>query len=36
MLIDEINNMIRDNCKENDLVRLISQYQLEEARILNM
>lgn len=24
MLVDEINNMIRDNCKENDLVRLIS------------
>lgn len=36
MLIDEINTMIRENCKENDLVRLISQYQEAEAKVQNM
>lgn len=36
MLIDEINNMIRENCHENDLVRLISQYQEAEAKVRNM
>lgn len=35
LVIDEICNMIRENCDEQELVRLIMQYQIEEARILN-
>lgn len=36
MLIDEINNMIRDSCQQQDIERLVSQYQIEEARGRNM
>ena len=35
-LIDEICNMIRLSCKEQEIVRLINQYQIEEARLINM
>jgi len=35
LVIDEICNMIREHCDEQELVRLIMQYQIEEARILN-
>ena len=34
MLLDEISNMIRQPCQEEDLVRLIQQYKFEEARYL--
>lgn len=35
-LIDEICNMIRLSCKEQEIVRLVNQYQIEEARLINM
>ena len=35
-LIDEICNMIRLSCKEQEIVRLINQHQIEEARLINM
>ena len=36
MVIDEICNIIRMSCQEQELVRLINQYQIEEAKIINM
>lgn len=36
MLVGELCNMIRDNCHEDDIVRLLNQYQIEEARVMNM
>lgn len=36
MLINEICSMIRQNCHEEDVVRLVKQYQLEKARLINM
>lgn len=36
MVIDEICNMIRYNCQEQEVVRLINQYQINEAKLSNM
>lgn len=36
MAIDEICNIIRLNCLEQELVILINQYQIAEAKIINM
>ena len=35
MVIDEICNMIRYNCQEQEVVRLINQYQINEAQYSN-
>ena len=35
MVIDEICNMIRYNCQEQEVVRLINQYQIAEAQLSN-
>lgn len=35
MVIDEICNMIRYNCQEQEVVRLINQYQINEAQLSN-
>lgn len=36
MVIDEICNMIRYGCQEQEVVRLINQYQINEAQLSNM
>ena len=35
MAIDEICNMIRYGCQEQEVVRLINQYQIAEAQLSN-
>ena len=35
LVIDEVCNMIRLQCQETDIARLINQYQIEEAKIIN-
>jgi hypothetical protein len=35
LFIEEINNMIRMNCQEQELVRFIQQYQVEKAKLIN-
>lgn len=35
LAIDEICQSIRMNCPEEELVRLVKQYQIEEAKIMN-
>lgn len=36
LVIDEICHIIRMKCAEQELVRLITAYQIEEAKIMNM
>jgi len=35
LAVDEICQSIRMNCPEQELVRLVKQYQIEEAKIMN-